>query len=104
MEATREVNWLRGFFEEVGRPISGPTLLREDNQSSISIAKDPTHRNRTKHTLLRFNYVREQVRQGIIEIEYIDTTKMPADGLTKPLPGPKHRNFLSLLGLEEPYG
>ncbi|KAK2069734.1 hypothetical protein P8C59_004288 [Phyllachora maydis] len=40
----------------------------------------------TKHTLLKFRYVREQVKAKIVTIIYLNTKYMPADGLTKALP------------------
>ena len=36
-----------------------------------------------------------------IELAYIPIDKMAADGLTKPLPGPKHQAFISQLGMED---
>ena len=100
MEATREIQWLQGLFTELNRPISRPITLYRDNNGVISTAKDPTHHNRTKHTLLRFNYLREQVREGLIEISYLETAKMAADRLTKALIAPKFKIFLDLLGLD----
>ncbi|KAK2075494.1 hypothetical protein P8C59_009616 [Phyllachora maydis] len=38
---------------------------------------------RTEHTLLKFRYVREQVKAKIVTIIYLNTKYMPADGLTK---------------------
>ena len=100
MEATREIQWLQGLFTELNKPISRPITLYGDNKGAISTAKDPTHHNRTKHTLLRFNYLREQVREGLIEISYLETAKIAADGLIKALTAPKFKVFLDLLGLE----
>ena len=100
IEATRELLWLRGLYEELKRPISGPLTLYGDNTGAISTAKDPTHHNRTKHTLLKYNYLREEVRKGTVLVTYISTGEMLADGLTKALPPPKFQGFLSLLGLE----
>ena len=100
-EATREILWLRGLYEELQRPISGAITLYGDNKGAISTAKDPLHYSRTKHTLLRFNFLREEVRKGSVEIQYLSTDKMLADGLTKALPAPKFKGFLSLLGLDK---
>ncbi|KAK2072812.1 hypothetical protein P8C59_007146 [Phyllachora maydis] len=58
----------------------------QDNQGSITVANDPALYARTKHTLLKFQYVREQVKAKIVTIIYLNTKYMPADGLTKALP------------------
>ena len=99
-EATREIQWLRGLFTEIQRPISQPTTLYNDNQGAISTASDPKHHSPTKHTLLRFSYVREEAKKGTMRVEFLETAKMVADGLTKPLPGPKFLNFLGQLNLQ----
>ncbi|KAK2068665.1 hypothetical protein P8C59_003295 [Phyllachora maydis] len=41
---------------------------------------------RTKYTLLKFRYVREQVKAKIVTLIYLNTKYIPADGLTKALP------------------
>ncbi|KAK2068040.1 hypothetical protein P8C59_002712 [Phyllachora maydis] len=58
-EAIREVQWIIGLFSELHRPIDYPITLYGDNQGSITVANDPALHARTKHTLLKFRYVRE---------------------------------------------
>ncbi|KAK2068874.1 hypothetical protein P8C59_003490 [Phyllachora maydis] len=45
----------------------------QDNQGSIIVANDPALHARTKHTLLKFRYVREQVKAKIVTIIYLNT-------------------------------
>ncbi|KAK2073388.1 hypothetical protein P8C59_007676 [Phyllachora maydis] len=85
-EAIREVQWIIGLFSELHRPIDHPITLYGDNQGSITVANDPALHARTKHTLLKFRYVREQVKAKIVTIIYLNTKYIPADGLTKALP------------------
>ncbi|KAK2067095.1 hypothetical protein P8C59_000859 [Phyllachora maydis] len=84
---------LAGLFSELHRPIDYPITLYGDNQGSITVANDPALYARTKHTLLKFRYVREQVKAKIVTIIYLNTKYMPADGLTKALP--KSNNNIS---------
>ncbi|KAK2072770.1 hypothetical protein P8C59_007105 [Phyllachora maydis] len=58
-EAIREVQWIIGLFSELHRPIDYPITLYRDNQGSITVANNPALHARTKHTLLKFRYVRE---------------------------------------------
>ncbi|KAK2071305.1 hypothetical protein P8C59_005741 [Phyllachora maydis] len=85
IEAIREVQWIIGLFSELHRPIDYPITLYGDNQGSITVANDPALHARTKHTLLKFRYVREQVKAKIVTIIYLNTKCMPANGLTKAL-------------------
>ena len=50
------------------------------------MARDPVAYRRTKHFDIRYHYIRELVSSGKVLIDYISTTDMIADVLTKPLP------------------
>ncbi|KAK2068828.1 hypothetical protein P8C59_003444 [Phyllachora maydis] len=99
IEAIREVQWIIGLFSELYRPIDHPITLYRDNQGSITVANNPALHARTKHTLLKFRYVREQVKAKIVTIIYLNTKYMPANGLTKALPVSGFQSFIRLLGL-----
>ncbi|KAK2069969.1 hypothetical protein P8C59_004508 [Phyllachora maydis] len=72
-EAIRKVQWIIGLFSELHRPIDYPITLYGDNQGSITVANNPALHARTKHTLLKFRYVREQVKAKIVTIIYLNT-------------------------------
>jgi len=98
-ETIRELQWLKGLFEEIKISINPPLVIHCDNQGSVSNASNPNLHSRTKHTLLKFSYVRECVQKGIVQVSYLNTKEMPADGLTKPLSSVLQQRFLDLLGL-----
>ncbi|KAK2068011.1 hypothetical protein P8C59_002685 [Phyllachora maydis] len=91
-EAIREVQWIIGLFFELYRPIDHPITLYGDNQGSITVANDPALHARTKHALLKFRYVREQVKAKIVTIIYLNTKskvirKVAAKVTTKAITG-----------------
>ena len=59
--------------------------------------------NYIKHTLLKYYYIREQVKDNLVNITYLDTARILIDSLTKLLPSVKHKAFLNLLGLDSSY-
>ncbi|KAK2068621.1 hypothetical protein P8C59_003253 [Phyllachora maydis] len=67
------IQWIIGLFSELYRPIDYPITLYGDNQGSIMVANNPALYARTKHTLLKFRYVREQVKAKIVTIIYLNT-------------------------------
>jgi hypothetical protein len=71
-----------------------------DNQSAISVSKNPEHHGRMKHLDLRFYWLRDQVALGVITPLFIPTEEMPADLLTKPLPRIKVERFRRMMGIE----
>jgi hypothetical protein len=63
------------------------------------MTSNPAHHSRTKHISVPFHYVCEQVELGNIRVGYLPTSKMPADGLTKPLTAIAFDRFVQMLGL-----
>ena len=91
--------WFRNFTSELGYPPSGPTPLWLDNQSAIRVGKNPEHHSRMRHLLPKYHWLREQVEDKVFSLDYVATSSMRADGLTKPLDTFAHQRVCSLLGL-----
>lgn len=98
--AAQEAIWLRQLLEQLGFKQTSPTKLWGDNQGAIALAKNPQEHPRTKHIALRYHFIRFAVSDGHIILDYIPTTQMTADGLTKGLTGDKHLSFLRMLGMK----
>ena len=99
--ATQEAVWLRQLLADLKATPGRPTLMMEDNQGTIAIAKNPTVQARTKHIDIRYHYVHEAVQDEIIELHYCPTSTMIADLLTKPLPRRQFENLRLAMGMEE---
>jgi hypothetical protein len=83
--ATQEALWLRSLLGELGFAQEKPTLVLQDNQSAMAIAKNPEMHARTKHIDIRHHFVRDCVENKQIYLEFCPSEKMVADILTKPL-------------------
>ena len=83
--ATQESVWLRKLFTELGSPPEGPTVINEDNQSTIAMAKNPQHHGRAKHIDIKHHFIREKVHEGTVALKYCPSKEMTADILTKSL-------------------
>ena len=98
--AAQEAIWLRQLLEQLKFKQTSPTCLLGDNQGAIALAKNPANHPRTKHIQLRYHFIRFAISDGHILLDYIPTSQMAADGLTKGLTGDKHHSFLRMLGLK----
>ena len=58
-------------------------LLFEDNQGTIALAKNFMISGRSKHIRVRFHYVRQQIRDAVIRLSYINTKLNVADLFTE---------------------
>src|SRR5215216_2037163 len=78
---------------------SGPMNFFCDNTGAIALAKESRFHNRTKYIKRRFNSIRDQVKEGDIEIFKIHTDLNVSDPLTKPLPRAKHDQHQNSMGV-----
>ena len=78
---------MKEFISDLGviHSASGPMKTFCDNTRAISLTKESRFHKRTKHIKRRFNSIRDQVKEGDIEIYKIHTDLNVADPLTKPL-------------------
>ena len=99
VEAAKEILWMRQFMGELGYDVSGPSLLRMDNQSAIAVSKNPEHHGRMKHLSLRLFWIRDAVQEGLIVPSFVSTQNMAADIFTKALDRFKVQKCVHMLGL-----
>jgi len=97
--AGKEICWVQNLLKEIGYANNGACKLYTDNQSSLSVAKNPEHHGRMKHLDLCYYWLRDKVEQGNIEPLYLRTEDMPADLLTKALPKPQVLKLRKEMGL-----
>ena len=97
-EAGKEALWIRQLLTELGQyDTSTPAHLWMDNQGAKALSENPEFHRRTKHIDVRYHWVREEVAKGTLQLEYIPTGQMAADGLTKPLGRQAFQRFLTLI-------
>ncbi|KAI0996681.1 hypothetical protein K3495_g11502 [Podosphaera aphanis] len=73
-----------------------------DNTAAVDIATEVDKiATKLRHTDVHQNWLRQKTNRLWLDIRYIPTADMPADGLTKILCPQKHLNFLKQLNLED---
>ena len=97
--AAQETVWLRNLLRNIGFAQNKPTLVAEDNQGAMCLAKNPKDHNRTKHIDIKYHYTRQVIETKEMKVEYIPTGQMVADTLTKGLPKSKFEEFRSKMGI-----
>ena len=89
------------LLTEFGFNFTSPSPLFIDNNSAVTVAKNPGHHGRMKHLDLHFHWLRDNVEAGHISPIHIPTTSQAADIFTKPLKRQKIDVCLDLLGLQK---
>jgi hypothetical protein len=102
--AAKEAVWIRNFLRDIGRGVyageTHATRILGDNQSALRLVANPEFHARSKHIDVQYHYVRELLEEGTISVEYIRTSEMAADCLTKPLKKGQLGANLDTLGLK----
>ena len=92
--------WLRQLLSSLKDfPLSEPTIIYEDNQSTICMAKNNQSHGRSKHVDIKFHFVREQVEQQTIKVTYCKSEEMNADIFTKGILNNQFKRLRTKLGM-----
>ncbi|GJS77548.1 retrovirus-related pol polyprotein from transposon TNT 1-94 [Tanacetum coccineum] len=70
-----------------------------DNTSTIAISNSPVLHSRTKHIDIRYNFIRDHILKGDIELHFIPTQYQLANIFTKPLDEPTFKRLICELGV-----
>jgi hypothetical protein len=96
-DAVASEQWLRQFLTHQGYELK-PSILREDNQAAIQLAKHGRATSeKTRHIKIRYFFVKQFLDSGELVIEHCPTDRMVADILTKPLQGDQFLRIRDLL-------
>ena len=101
--AATELSWIRELLRELdigSIDTKMPTTVYADKKGAISLAKTTAYHKRSKHIAVRYHWTRQMLTTGEINLEYLPTDQMLADGMTKPLRPTKHAEFVRMLGLK----
>ena len=98
--ASQEAVWLQELYRQLDPKQKGPTVIYEDNQSTIAMSKNPQFHGRAKHIGIKFHFIREQVSSKKVELKYRQTDEMIADILTKGLGPKKFMKLREMMGIK----
>ena len=69
-----------------------------DNNSALALVKNLVFYKRTKYILVRYYYIRQFIKEKVLDLVYINTKDQKSDGLIKLLNKNKFKEFLIQLG------
>ncbi|CAJ2637864.1 unnamed protein product [Trifolium pratense] len=93
--ATTKIMWISKLLSELHIPLLKPPLLLCDNVGATYLCSNPVLHSKMKHISLDYHFVREQVRDGKLQVSHVSTKDQIADLLTKSLPRAKFEELRS---------
>lgn len=86
-ECAKTCYWLREIIKELKVSKLEQIIILQDNQSSIALHQEDGKSKNSKHMLSKMFYVIELIKTGALRLEWLETHRLAADLLTKPLVG-----------------
>lgn len=94
-----QVLWMKQILKDFKVDFSHPISILYDNMSAINISKNIVLHSRTKHIPIKYHFLREQVSDQQVKLEYVSTKDQLADVFTKPLPKDTFERLRQQLGV-----
>ncbi|KAD4585095.1 hypothetical protein E3N88_22696 [Mikania micrantha] len=87
-------------LEDLGCDQELPTTIFCDNKSAINLSRNPIMHSRSKHIELKHHFIRDLVKQNVIQLEFCGTNDQFADMLTKAISKEKFIQFRRSVGMQ----
>nr|GEW27298.1 hypothetical protein [Tanacetum cinerariifolium] len=92
-----QVLWMRTRHKDYGFDYKKIPLYY-DSQTTIAISCNPVQHSRTKHIIVRYHFINEQVERGIVELYFVITEYQLADMFPKSLSQERFEYLVGRLG------
>ncbi|GKE23331.1 putative ribonuclease H-like domain-containing protein [Tanacetum coccineum] len=96
-----QVLWLQNQLLDYGYNFMR-TKIHIDNESTISVIKNPVSHSKTKHIEIRFHFIRDSYEKKLIEMVKIHTDNNVADLLTKAFDVTRFEFLIASIGMLNP--
>nr|GEZ08912.1 retrovirus-related Pol polyprotein from transposon TNT 1-94 [Tanacetum cinerariifolium] len=93
-----QVLWLRTQLRNYGFHFDKIPMYC-DSKATTAISCNPAHHFHTKHIDVRYHFIMEQVKKGIVELFFVRTEYKLADLFTKALPEDRFKYLVRRLGM-----
>ncbi|GKD70984.1 retrovirus-related pol polyprotein from transposon TNT 1-94, partial [Tanacetum coccineum] len=96
--STSGILWMRSQLTNYGLGFN-KILMYCDNKSAIALCCNNVQHSRSKHIDIRFHFIKEQVKNGVVELYFVNTEYQLADIFTKTLGRERIEFLINKLGM-----
>ena len=68
-----QVIWIKRTLEDLLVKYEDPIVISCDNTSAINISRNPVMHSKTKHIPIKYHFLRDQVSENVVKLEYVNT-------------------------------
>lgn len=101
--AAKETIWWTRFFDTIDFNPGHQVHIQCDNMQTIRAFTSDTEKFTTKlrHVDIHRHWLKQEIRNKRVAIDWTSSNTIIADGLTKSLPPQRHKEFVRLIGLRK---
>ena len=105
-QTAKETIWWSRLFELIEFDLGNDLTIQCDNRQTIRalISENPRFSTKLRHVDIHSHWLRQEVINKRISINWVPSAQILADGFTKALPIQRHKEFINLLGLVKAEG
>lgn len=97
--AIQESVWLKRLEADLCPGSKNRITIHCDNKGAIHVALNSNYSSRTKHVDIKAKFIRQKIDDEEVHLEYLSTSEMIADVLTKAVTPPKLKYFRDKFGI-----
>ncbi|GJZ38229.1 hypothetical protein Tco_0584420 [Tanacetum coccineum] len=94
-----QILWMRSQLTDYGLKFNKIPLYC-DNKSVIALCYNNVQHSRSKHIDVRYHFIEEQMKNGVVELYFVRTEYQLADIFTKALPRERFNFLVEKLGMK----
>lgn len=102
-DASREAITRIHLYTDLQITTAQPPLLYSDSITALLLTDESAPYQRSKHIDVRYHFIRDIVKKGEIQVDYVPSEENPADIFTKALNSDLHHHCVLGLGLRPIY-
>jgi hypothetical protein len=82
-EAVKEIKFLYFLLRDIGIEVDLPIVVKTDNIGALFMSQNASTGVRTRHVDTRYHFIRENIEDGIVKVEFVKSVDNDSDIFTK---------------------
>ena len=82
-DAVKEIKFLYFLLQNLGVELDLPIVIKTDNIGALFMSQNSSSGVRTRHVDTRYHFIRENVEDGIVKMEFVKSSDNDSDIFTK---------------------
>ena len=82
-DAVKEIKFLYFLLQNIGIDVELPIVVKTDNIGALFMSQNSSTGVKTRHVDTRYHFIRENIEDGILKMEFVKSSDNDSDIFTK---------------------